>query len=189
MVYWFSRVLIIKWGQRKAWCVDDKGLIGGMNEWVSEWMVLHWERVLLRIIKNKCWSFKNNKSHKVWGQVVWSGAYVGVEFARRMFFSPVSVLTLCAICWLPEKTRWRSSLGCLLLLSLGASLEWDCQGTEFGDSFRVSFANESVWQGVGFLWCSWPMALNFFWFQWAHCITQMASCKWECVCKSVCMHT
>ena len=88
------------------------------------------------------------------------------------------MLTLCAICWLPEKTRWLSPLGLLLLLSLSTLLRWDCQGPEFGDSFQVWFANDNVWLSVGFPWCSWPMALNFFRIQWAHCITQMASCKW-----------
>lgn len=104
-----------------------------------------------------------------------------------MFFSAgVCADPLCSLLT-ARKNTLGISLGFLLLLSLGSWLHWDCQGAEFGDSFQVWFANDNVWLSVGFPWCSWPMALNLFRFQWAHGITQMASCKW-CLRNEKCMH-
>lgn len=94
-------------------------------------------------------------------------------------------------CAVARKDTWAIFTWVSILLSLSALSGWDCQGAEFGDSFWVWFANENVWLGVGFPWCSWPMALNFFRFQWAYRTTQMASCKWcltkENVCVRVCV--
>ena len=104
-----------------------------------------------------------------------------------MFFSAgVCADPLCSLLT-ARKNTLGISLGFLLLLSLGSWLHWDCQGAEFGDSFQVWFANGNVWLSVGFPWCSWPMALHLFRFQWAHGITQMASCKW-CLRNEKCMH-
>lgn len=109
-----------------------------INEWVSEWMVLHWERVLLRIIKNKCWSFKNNKSHKVWGRarLKWCQMW-GWSSARRMFFSAgVCADPLCNLLGAQKDTlaisTWVSTSfvsRCIVGLGLpGSRIWWQLSG-------------------------------------------------------------